>query len=109
MSYDLRVRSDHELDLDRARTTLAGAETAGDELSWEREAVTATFLLTPSEIGIGVSGSDASRADRARDFEQAARPGARPRRPGRGARGGPRQPGRELSRGDVPDAVALFA
>jgi hypothetical protein len=108
MSYDLRVRSDHELDLDRARTALAGAETAGDELSWEREAVTATFLLTPSEIGIGVSGSDASRADRARDFEAllalvlalADQVGARVEDP---------QLGRELSRGDVPDAVALFA
>jgi hypothetical protein len=108
VSYDLRVRGDGELDLERARVVLAGTEEAGDERHWQREALTATFLLTPDEIGIGVTGSDASRADRARDFEAlldlvlelAARTGARVEDP---------QLGRELGHGDVPDAVALFA
>ncbi len=108
MSYDLRVLADGELDLDRARAVLAGAEAAGDELYWDREALTATFLLTPAEIGVGVSGNDAPRADRARDFEAllavvlelAAQTGARVEDP---------QLGRELGHGDVPDAVALFA
>jgi len=108
VSYDLRVRADDELDLDRARAVLAGAEAAGDELYWERDALTATFLLTPSEIGIGVSGGDAPRADRARAFEAllavvlelADQVGARVEDP---------QLGRELGHGDVPDAVALFA
>jgi hypothetical protein len=108
VSYDLRVLADHELDLDRARAVLAGTEVAGDELYWERDALTATFLLTPSEIGIGVSGSDAPWADRARDFEAllavvlelADEVGARVEDP---------QLGRELGHADVPEAVALFA
>ena len=108
MSYDLRLHGDGELDLDRARAALTGAEAAGDELCWERDGLTATFLLTPSEIGVGVSGNDAPQADRARDFEAllalvlglAEQVGARVEDP---------QLGRELGYGDVPDAVALFA
>jgi hypothetical protein len=105
VSYDLRMRGEGELDLDRARAALAGA---GDELYWERDGLTATFLLTPTEIGIGVSGNDAPRADRARDFEAllglvlalAEQVGASVEDP---------QLGRELGHGDVPDAVAMFA
>jgi hypothetical protein len=110
LSYDLRVLRDDggDLDLDRARAALPGAEQAGDELYWERDALTAAFLLTPAEIGVGVSADDAPRADRARDFEQllgavldlAEQLGARVHDP---------QLGRELGREDVPAAVAFFA
>jgi hypothetical protein len=108
VSYDLRLLGDGPLDLDRARAALAGAEQAGDELSWERDALTATFVLTPAEIGVGVSGEDAPREDRARDFEEllvtvvglAERLGARVHDP---------QLGRDLGPADVPAAVAFFA
>jgi len=109
VSYDLRLLGERPLDLGRARSALAGAhEATGDELSWEREALTATFLLTPAEIGVGVSGNHAPRADRARDFEEllgvllsvAGRIGARVHDP---------QLGRDLGPEDVPAAVAFFA
>jgi len=109
VSYDLRLMSEGgALDLDRARAALAGAEQAGDELYWERDALTASFLLTATEIGVGVSGEDAPRAERARDFEEllgaildlAERLGARVHDP---------QLGRDVGREDVPAAVAFFA
>jgi hypothetical protein len=106
VSYDLRVRGDGELDLERARAALAAGE--GDELDWARDALTATFLLTPSEIGVGVSGGDAPRAERARDFEELLAVVLDLAR-GLGARVDDPQLGRELGYGDVPDAVALFA
>ena len=108
MSYDLRLLGDGELDLGVARAVLAGAEDHGDELYWERDALSATFLLTPDEIGVGVTSDDAPRAERARDFEEllgvvldlAQRVGARVHDP---------QLGRDLGRDDVLDAVGFFA
>lgn len=104
MSYDLYLLGDGDLDLDAARAALGD----GDELVWDRATLSATFLLTPEEIDIGVVGDDAPAAERARDFtellelvlELAGRLRARVHDP---------QLGRDLSHDDVPVAVAGFS
>jgi len=109
VSYDLvLLPTAGPLDVDRARDAFRIAEGEGEELVWEAQALTATILLTPAEIGIGVSGEDAPAAERARDFaalldailEAAAVTRARVHDP---------QLGRDLGRGDIADAVAQFA
>ena len=108
MSYDLRILSQGgELDLRQARVFL-GCPDDSDELLCTRESLTAEFVLTPGEIGVGVVPDAASQADRARDFEQllrdllalAARIGARVYDP---------QLDRDLGPEDVAAAVEGFA
>ena len=106
MSYDLRLIGDGTLDLDAARAALGGGD--GVEVEWERDTLSATFVLAPREIGVGVVGDDAPPAERARDFAAlldvvmavARRAGARVHDP---------QLGRELTPADVPAAVRDFA
>lgn len=108
MSYDLRVVGDGDLDLALARTLLADAEDGGDELLWSRGPVSAEFLLTRTEIDVGVTGDEAAAADRARAFESllgrvlelAVRLGARVHDP---------QLGRDVTAEDVDAAVREFA
>ena len=62
MSYDLRVIAERPIDLEAVRALLAavdGMEELGDELVWSGTAVTASFLLDPAEIDVGVTSDDA--------------------------------------------------
>ena len=62
MTYDLRVTPARPVDVDAVRALLRaveGVEELGDELVWSGTAVTASFLLDPREIGIGVTSDDA--------------------------------------------------
>src|SRR5262245_44658507 len=108
MSYDLRILSaGGDLDMRQARAFL-GCPDDSDELLWTRESLTAEFVLTPREIGVGVVPDAASTADRARDFEQllrdllvlAGRIGARVYDP---------QLDRDLGPDDVSEAIGRFA
>ena len=109
MSYDLRIVSDAgELDLRQARAFLGGPDDGSDELLWTRESLSAAFVLTATEIGVGITGDAAPQAHRARDFEEllrfllalAVRIGARVYDP---------QLDRELGPADVAAAVRGFA
>ncbi|HEX4744334.1 MAG TPA: hypothetical protein VFW12_06655 [Candidatus Limnocylindria bacterium] len=65
MSYDLRIVSPGRIDVATVRDLLLssdGVEELGDELIWSGEAVNATFVLDPDEIGVGVTSGDAPRA-----------------------------------------------
>ena len=107
MSYDLSITGAGELDLDAARAVL-GVPAGEDELTWERDALSATVVLDPQEIGIGVVADDAPREQRAREFEAllalvlglAARLEASVH---------DHQLGRELSGADISEAVQGFA
>lgn len=71
MSYDLRIVAPDRIDLAKVRDLLVasdGVEELGDELVWSGEAVNATFVLDPDEIGIGVTSGDASPAVLRREF-----------------------------------------
>lgn len=62
VSYDLRVVADRAIDLDAVRALLVaidGMEELGDELVWSGTAVTASFLLDPGEIDVGVTSDEA--------------------------------------------------
>ena len=62
MSYDLRVIAKHPIDLAAVRALLVavdGMEDLGDELVWSGTAVTASFLLDPAEIDVGVTSDEA--------------------------------------------------
>ena len=69
VSYDLAIIGDRDLDLDVARNVL-GVAAGCDEVDWLRDALTATVVLTPDEIGVGISANRVPAAERARDFEQ---------------------------------------
>ena len=71
MSYDLRIVAPGRIDVASVRDLLvayAGVEELGDELVWSGEAVNATFVLDPGEIGIGVTSGDVSPAVLRREF-----------------------------------------
>jgi hypothetical protein len=98
MSYDLRVFG---ADPAAARAALDGE---GDEFSWEGEALVASVVVAPGELGLGVYADDgASSAARARSFEELLR-----RLLALGRVHDP-QLGRDVGVGDVPDAVRFFA
>jgi hypothetical protein len=62
VSYDLRVIAEHPIDLEAVRALLvavSGMEELGDELVWSGTAVTASFLLDPAEVDVGVTSDDA--------------------------------------------------
>jgi hypothetical protein len=62
VSYDLRVIADRAIDLEAVRALLAavdGMEEMGDELVWSGTAVTASFLLDPAEVDVGVTSDEA--------------------------------------------------
>jgi hypothetical protein len=107
VSYDLAIVGTGELDLDLAAAALGG-EPDEDELVWERDAVTATIVLTPEEIGIGVVGDDAPREQRAREFEELLRL-LLDLADRLGAELHDEQFGRALGLEDVADAVRDFA
>ena len=63
MSYDLRVIAERPIDIGAVRALLLavdGMEDLGDELVWSGTAVTASFLLDPAEIDVGVTSDEAS-------------------------------------------------
>jgi len=62
MSYDLRVIAERAIDVGAVRALLVaidGIEEHGDELVWGGTAVTASFLLDPTEIDVGVTSDEA--------------------------------------------------
>lgn len=70
MSYDLSiVKHDGELDTTLAHELLGG-DPVYDEIDWVRDGLTASILVLPEAIGLGISGNDAPADIRARDFDE---------------------------------------
>ena len=62
MSYDLQIIAERGVDLEAVRALLRavdGMEELGDELVWSGTAVTASFLLDPAEVDVGVTSDEA--------------------------------------------------
>jgi hypothetical protein len=62
VSYDLRVIAMRPIDVAAVRALLRavdGVEELGDELVWSGTAVTASFLLDPGEVDVGVTSEEA--------------------------------------------------
>lgn len=73
MSYDLRVIAVEQVDIEAVRALLLavdGMEGLGDELVWSGTAVTASFLLDPREIDVGVTSDDAPTDVLRREFRE---------------------------------------
>ena len=73
MSYDLRVTPTRPIDVDAVRALLLavdGVEELSDELVWSGTAVTASFLVDPGEVGIGVTSDDAPTDVLRREFRE---------------------------------------
>jgi len=62
VSYDLQIIAERGVDLEAVRALLRavdGMEELGDELVWSGTAVTASFLLDPAEVDVGVTSDEA--------------------------------------------------
>lgn len=73
MSYDLRVIAEREIDLEAVRALLVavdGMEELGDELVWSGTAVSASFLIDPAEVDVGVTSDEAPALVVRREFLQ---------------------------------------
>jgi len=70
VSHDLALAAGGELDLDLARRVLGAEDRESDEVLRLRDALSATFVLTPEESGIGVVADQAPQADRTDDFRE---------------------------------------
>lgn len=73
MSYDLQVIAERAIDLAAVRSLLVSmddVEELGDELVWSGTAVTASFLLDPAEIDVGLTSGEASVDVLRREFLQ---------------------------------------
>lgn len=106
VSYDMAIVGDGDLDLDLARNVL-GVAAGRDELDWLRDGLTASVLLTPDEIGVGISGNRVPAAERTRDFEELLRVllGLAELL---GAELHDEQFGRVIGRDDLPEVVRFF-
>jgi hypothetical protein len=73
VSYDLQVIAKDPVDLEAVRALLLavdGVEELGDELVWSGTAVTASFLLDPGEVDVGVTSGEAPVDVLRREFLQ---------------------------------------
>lgn len=73
VSYDLRVIAVRPIDLDAMRALLLavdGVEELGDEVVWSGTAVTASFVLDPAEVDVGVTSDEAPAEVLRREFRE---------------------------------------
>lgn len=73
VSYDLRVVPVRTIDIDAVRALLLaadGVEELGDDLVWSGTTVTASFVLDPTEIDVGITSGEAPTDLLRREFRE---------------------------------------